>query len=126
MGDVGDDSAVTAAFGCKGYGCFDLWKHGTCSELIFCDIFVGIVHRNSIQQSLIVCIFVEADFFDAGEDQKCICIKLFCKKLTGKVFFDDGTCTVKMGKLTELEQALSGAVTTAELDAAYTEGVNEA
>jgi hypothetical protein len=38
----------------------------------------------------------------------------------------DGTCTVKMGKLTELEQALSGAVTTAELDAAYTEGVNEA
>ena len=36
----------------------------------------------------------------------------------------DGTCTVKMGKLTELEQALSGAVTTAELDAAYQEGVN--
>ena len=99
MGDVGDDSAVTAAFGCKGYGCFDLWKHGTCSELIFCDIFVGIVHRNSIQQSLIVCIFVEADFFDAGEDQKCICIKFFCKKLTGKVFFDDGTCTVKVDAL---------------------------
>ena len=38
----------------------------------------------------------------------------------------DGTCTVKMGKQTELEKALSGAVTTDELDAAYTEGVNEA
>ena len=38
----------------------------------------------------------------------------------------DGTCTVKMGKITELEAALNGAVTTAELDAAYAEGVNEA
>ena len=39
---------------------------------------------------------------------------------------NNGTCTVKMGKLTELEKALSGAVTTEELDAAYVEGVNEA
>lgn len=39
---------------------------------------------------------------------------------------NNGTCTVKMGKLTELEKALSGAVTTEELDAAYMEGVNEA
>ena len=85
MGDIGDDSAVTAAFRCKGYGCFNLWKHGTCSKLVFCDVFVGIVHRNSTQQSFTVCIFVEADFFDAGEDQKRICIKFFCKKFTGKV-----------------------------------------
>lgn len=41
----------------------------------------------------------------------------------------DGTCTVKMGKPTELEmayEALSRAVSTAELDAAYMEGVNQA
>lgn len=38
----------------------------------------------------------------------------------------DGTCTVKMGKLTELERARNGAVTTAALDAAYVEGVNQA
>ena len=46
-----------------------------------------------------VSVLVEADFFDAGEDQKRICIKFFCKKFTGKVFFNDGTCTVKVNAL---------------------------
>lgn len=38
----------------------------------------------------------------------------------------NGTCTVKMGKITELEKAKQNAISAEELDNAYLEGVNEA
>lgn len=74
MSNICDDGAMSIAFFCKCDRSFDLWKHGACCKLILIDVFAGISYRNSVQISFFVSIFIQADFLNAGEDQKRICI----------------------------------------------------
>ena len=71
---IGDDGTASGAFFNEGNTCFDLRKHGACCKLILINVFAGICNRNSVQISFFVSIFIQADFLNAGEDQKRICI----------------------------------------------------
>ena len=74
MSNICDDGAMSIAFFCKCDRSFDLRKHGAGCKLILIDVFAGISYRNSVQISFFVSIFIQADFLNAGEDQKRICI----------------------------------------------------
>ena len=99
MCDISNDSTAVFAFAYERESCLDLRKHGTCGELSFIHVCLSFFGRDSTEISFFVSVLVEADFFDAGEDQKSIRIQLFGKKTACKILFNDGACTVKIDAL---------------------------
>ena len=77
MCDISDDSAAVFRLClCKESPAWILGSMEPAANWFFIRcICLSIFDRDSTQISFFVSIFVEADFFDAGEDQKRICIQ---------------------------------------------------
>ena len=99
MGKVCDHGTASFAFLNEGDTGLEFRKHGSWGKLILTHISTCFIHRDRIQEFLVIFAKVQTYFFYAGKDHQCVCAKFFCKKSGCKVFLNDGAGTVQINAL---------------------------
>ena len=99
MSHIGDDGTASGAFFNEGNTCFYLRKHGACSELIVCNVFLRIFCGDGIQIRFLIGVVVKAYLLNTCKDHQSICVQFLCKKSCCTVLLDDSTGTVQLGTL---------------------------
>src|SRR5699024_7982113 len=94
-----DDWPSSLAFAYEGESCLDLGKHGSFRKLVLFDVALRFFRGNSSEELLFVSALVQTHLLHTGKDQKGVCVQFFRQKPTGKIFLDNGACSVEVDTL---------------------------